>query len=155
MFLGLDRFKLINDSLGHQVGDDLLKLAAARLQSPAVAADCVARFGGDEFLLLVHDTQTEAAAMACAARVQTELRQPWLVALTALTIVNDLPPPEAATWKCRRAGGEFLRWSDKSRMNASEKENRWCSASTRGLLGFGALNIYRSQGFGRCRDGNC
>jgi diguanylate cyclase (GGDEF)-like protein len=90
IFLGLDRFKLINDSLGHQVGDDLLKLAAARLQSPAVEADCVARFGGDEFLLLVHGTETEAAAMACAARVQNELRRPWLVAGMELGVTASI-----------------------------------------------------------------
>jgi diguanylate cyclase (GGDEF)-like protein len=90
MFLGLDRFKVINDSLGHQVGDDLLKLAALRLQSSAVAADCVARFGGDEFLLLVHDTATEAAAMAHAARVQAELRQPWTVAGMELGVTASI-----------------------------------------------------------------
>jgi diguanylate cyclase (GGDEF)-like protein len=90
MFLGLDRFKVINDSLGHQVGDDLLKLAALRLQSSAVAADCVARFGGDEFLLLVHDTATEAAAMAHAARVQAELRQLWTVAGMELGVTASI-----------------------------------------------------------------
>lgn len=79
IFLGLDRFKLINDSLGHLTGDELLRQAAQRLQSADVRADCLARFGGDEFLLLLHGAGTEPEAIDWASRIQTAFRPAWQI----------------------------------------------------------------------------
>ena len=63
MFLDLDDFKKINDSLGHEVGDELLQQAAARIKLPLRRADTVARLGGDEFVILVANQTLEGDAL--------------------------------------------------------------------------------------------
>jgi diguanylate cyclase (GGDEF)-like protein/PAS domain S-box-containing protein len=79
MFLDLDRFKTINDSLGHQIGDRLLKLAAARIRDCVREGDTVARFGGDEFVLVLEGlTHTDVAA-AIAQKLVDTLAKPFHV----------------------------------------------------------------------------
>jgi diguanylate cyclase (GGDEF)-like protein len=68
----LDRFKLINDSLGHRAGDDLLQEVARRLNALVRGADTVARFGGDEFAVILPDTGSEGA-VAVAERVRERI----------------------------------------------------------------------------------
>jgi len=71
MFLDLDHFKNINDTLGHGVGDQLLVALAARMQSVVREQDTVARLGGDEFILLLPDTGTKGAARVAQKLLQT------------------------------------------------------------------------------------
>jgi diguanylate cyclase (GGDEF)-like protein len=77
MFLDLDRFKLVNDSLGHSVGDELLKGVATRLRNCVRSADTVARFGGDEFVILVEQFHEIHEVTKIAQRIQEQLSVPF------------------------------------------------------------------------------
>jgi diguanylate cyclase (GGDEF)-like protein/PAS domain S-box-containing protein len=70
MLLDLDRFKVVNDSLGHAAGDELLRVIAHRLQRGVRPVDTVARFGGDEFTVLMVDAPTDAEIAAQAERMR-------------------------------------------------------------------------------------
>jgi diguanylate cyclase (GGDEF)-like protein len=80
MVCDLDRFKLINDSLGHRAGDELLQEVARRLTAVARTADTVARFGGDEFVLVGSSLADAEDAMQLAARAIEVLRAPVRIA---------------------------------------------------------------------------
>jgi diguanylate cyclase (GGDEF)-like protein/PAS domain S-box-containing protein len=77
MFLDLDRFKIINDSLGHLAGDQLLEAVAGRLKNCARPDDVVARFGGDEFVILLEKIRDPEEASNVAARIQNALSRPF------------------------------------------------------------------------------
>lgn len=76
-FLDIDRFKQINDSLGHAAGDALLKEVVTRLGPLIRANDTLARFGGDEFVLVAQDIQSEENAALLAGRILDALRSPF------------------------------------------------------------------------------
>jgi diguanylate cyclase (GGDEF)-like protein/PAS domain S-box-containing protein len=78
LFLDLDRFKQINDSLGHLFGDRVLVEVASRIRSCLRTADTAARLGGDEFVLLLHDTDSRGAEIA-ARRILPALAEPLLL----------------------------------------------------------------------------
>jgi diguanylate cyclase (GGDEF)-like protein/PAS domain S-box-containing protein len=77
LFVDLDRFKLVNDSLGHGVGDQLLVAISQRLQACLRPGDVVARLGGDEFTILLDDIRDVSDATRVAERVQDELKEPF------------------------------------------------------------------------------
>jgi diguanylate cyclase (GGDEF)-like protein len=76
LFLDLDQFKQINDTLGHGVGDEVLQLVARRLQSVVRGSDTVSRHGGDEFLVLVGEITKAADAAVIAAKILAVLTAP-------------------------------------------------------------------------------
>ena len=85
LFIDLDNFKAINDTRGHDKGDILLQLVAQRLQSAVRASDTVARFGGDEFVVLLEDLESDAATATAGAhesarKVQQAFCQPFEIA---------------------------------------------------------------------------
>jgi diguanylate cyclase (GGDEF)-like protein/PAS domain S-box-containing protein len=84
MYLDFDRFKLINDTLGHSAGDAFLVTVAQRLQSLVRPSDVVARLGGDEFAVLLHDLDNPSLAEALAQRMQVTLKQPYMIDGTAV-----------------------------------------------------------------------
>jgi diguanylate cyclase (GGDEF)-like protein/PAS domain S-box-containing protein len=79
MFLDLDRFKYVNDSLGHIIGDKLLVVVAKRVSGLLRPNDTVARLGGDEFAILLEDIRDVGDAVAVAARIQDELPLPLCI----------------------------------------------------------------------------
>ena len=79
MFVDLDDFKNINDTLGHAVGDELLKAAALRLQAVIRPEDKIARLGGDEFTLIVEAAQTREEVVVVAERIIEALQNPFVL----------------------------------------------------------------------------
>ncbi|MEA2405009.1 MAG: hypothetical protein QOE08_1656, partial [Thermoleophilaceae bacterium] len=80
LFLDIDNFKIVNDSLGHESGDALLRSFAPRLQGALRPSDTVARFGGDEFVVLCEDLETADGAVNIVERVLEGFSQPLHVA---------------------------------------------------------------------------
>ena len=78
-FLDLDNFKVVNDSLGHSLGDHLLRAVAQRLQSSLRAMDTVARLGGDEFVLVLSDQKGEPSVSGELQRIVESFSQPFAV----------------------------------------------------------------------------
>lgn len=89
LFLDLDGFKLINDTLGHAVGDELLRAVAERLKSQLRASDSIARLGGDEFVILAGSTSPDYAAQL-AEKVLDQLRLPIPAAGHVLTVTGSV-----------------------------------------------------------------
>ena len=76
MFLDLDRFKFVNDTLGHSLGDELLRIVAERLRSVLREGDTIARMGGDEFIILLHDVRDDSTAARIAQKLLDTVMQP-------------------------------------------------------------------------------
>lgn len=79
MFVDLDRFKLINDSLGHTIGDQLIQAVARRISETLREGDTLSRFGGDEFTLLLPNIRTQEDAAIIAKKILNELKQPFYI----------------------------------------------------------------------------
>ncbi len=77
LFLDLDRFKLINDTLGHKAGDDLLQQVAERLKTTVSSGDLVARLGGDEFVIVINYIDSEPALCKIAAEIIALFETPF------------------------------------------------------------------------------
>lgn len=78
-FIDLNRFKLVNDTLGHHAGDDLLKLVAKRLRSCTRVSDTIGRLGGDEFLIVAPDAADARAGARLAEKVMYAMSDPFVI----------------------------------------------------------------------------
>ncbi len=120
LFCDVDRFKVVNDSLGHDVGDELLVALADHLRRALRPGDTVARFGGDEFVILCEDLTSASEATTIAERLQRSLRLPFdvdgqtmHVAISAGVVIGDarsepralLRDADAAMYRAKGAGG--------------------------------------------------
>lgn len=79
IFMDLDGFKNVNDTHGHMAGDEVLREAARRFSDCLRASDTCARFGGDEFVVLLQDIQSADDAMTVAQRLQESLTRPFII----------------------------------------------------------------------------
>jgi diguanylate cyclase (GGDEF)-like protein/PAS domain S-box-containing protein len=90
LFVDLDRFKAINDNLGHALGDHLLISLAERLAEMMRDSDTVARLGGDEFVILAEELQSDAEALTVAERVLHALEEPFVVGSTEVSMLASV-----------------------------------------------------------------
>ncbi len=90
MFIDLDRFKNVNDTLGHHVGDELLKQVAQALGQRLREGDTLARLGGDEFIVLLEDVDGSYGAGQVASKMMALFEQPFLVAEHELFVTGSI-----------------------------------------------------------------
>ncbi|MGE5624653.1 MAG: putative bifunctional diguanylate cyclase/phosphodiesterase [Bacillota bacterium] len=90
LFVDLDRFKTINDSLGHNIGDEVLKRVAQRLQRSVTERDTVARLSGDEFIMLIEDAEDRDDLNMLAERILRVIAKPMLLGETELRITASI-----------------------------------------------------------------
>jgi diguanylate cyclase (GGDEF)-like protein len=90
IFVDLDRFKLVNDTHGHQVGDELLVAVATRLTQLLRPGDSVARLSGDEFVILCEDVAAAGAVDSLAVRLDTELSKPFKLSGIQLSLTASI-----------------------------------------------------------------
>ena len=153
----LDRFKIINDSLGHGAGDALLKHVSERLLSVIRSSDTVARAGGDEFLLLMRDLATSEEIESLIARWMAALSQPYQLTGLELHVSPSigiarfpadgtgaeelLARADEAMYFAKRSGRKTYRFFDASVMGFS-RERLEIEAELRGALSQGQLALH-------------
>jgi len=121
LYLDLDGFKAVNDSFGHETGDELLRAVASRLTGMLRESDTVARLGGDEFLVLLPDAGREPEGRRLADRIRAEINRPYPVAGRAVEISVSLGM--AVYPKDARSAKTLMKCADKA-MYADKKRNK-------------------------------
>jgi diguanylate cyclase (GGDEF)-like protein/PAS domain S-box-containing protein len=124
LFLDLDRFKHINDSRGHETGDQLLKSVAERLRATLRGDDIVIRMGGDEFVVIMKSARNSEDVNQAALRITESLSSPIIIdgrpLITTASIGVSLYPKDGADM------GELLRHSDSAMYQAKERGRNNC-----------------------------
>lgn len=160
MFIDLDRFKQINDTLGHGVGDELLKLAAGTLQERAGSEALTARLGGDEFVIVMPGSDSEAASQladhilaAFSKPIYTGGHELYISASIGISIAPEdgteldavVSNADSAMYAAKEAGGNTYRFyaSEASKQKAhSFSERMFIEFELRKALDSGSLTLY-------------
>jgi diguanylate cyclase (GGDEF)-like protein/PAS domain S-box-containing protein len=119
LFLDMDNFKLVNDSLGHAAGDELLRQVAERLRRSLREGDSVARFGGDEFTVLIDTIDNPAYALNVAERLIAVLQEPF--SLEGQTVYTSPSIGIAFSREGEQLADELLRHADAAMFEAKKK----------------------------------
>jgi diguanylate cyclase (GGDEF)-like protein len=165
MFVDLDGFKAVNDSLGHEAGDALLRQAAARLRAAARASDTVARIGGDEFVLLLEGVSGVSDGVSLAQRLIADLALPYdtgtrkveISASIGLVVYPDqcdqdklLARADAAMYAAKRTGGNTYALFE-SRMDSDVEQQLSLQGDLRHAVERGQLELhYQPKVESRC-----
>jgi diguanylate cyclase (GGDEF)-like protein/PAS domain S-box-containing protein len=159
IFVDVDRFKSINDSLGHVTGDEFLVAIADRLKGVVCGRDLLARFGGDEFVLLLRDVAGVAEAVVAAQRICTTVERPMVlpngyemvatvsvgIALTEADATADdvLRDADVAMYEAKtRGGGGVYRVFDQASMGTRSSERLQIEADLRKGLERHELDVH-------------
>jgi diguanylate cyclase (GGDEF)-like protein len=128
MYLDIDGFKGINDELGHEVGDQVLRELARRLDAVMRPSDTLARFGGDEFVVLCSDLERAGAAAALAGRMVAAAEVPW--ERDGLVVRVGISIGIAETRSAHADPAALLRDADEAMYLAKELPgSQWCVAA--------------------------
>jgi diguanylate cyclase len=162
LFLDLDHFKTLNDSLGHAAGDELLRQVATRLKDIVRTDDTVCRLGGDEFLVLLADLEDADEAAAVATKVLDAVAQPFRVQAVEVSTTASigvavcphdganfdemLKNVDIAMYQAKGAGGQTFRFFD-ARMNACVIEHTGLLAGMRSGLARGEFQLHYQPQF--------
>jgi diguanylate cyclase (GGDEF)-like protein len=169
LFVDLDGFKPVNDSLGHAAGDRVLKDVASRLKHVAREGDTVARIGGDEFVLLMEDVADAADALSLASRLVASLAQPFMQdgrslhvsASVGIAVYPDqgqaaqlMVMADAAMYAAKRTGGNTFALFE-SHMNAGASQQLELQLNLRQALANGQLSLHYQPKFNGLRAEMC
>ena len=159
IFVDVDRFKSINDSLGHVTGDEFLVAIAGRMKSVVRAGDLIARFGGDEFVMLLEDVAGQDEAVSAAQRICAAVERPLelsggyeMVATVSVGIAMTEPgkttddvlrDADVAMYEAKaRGGGGVYRVFDQVSMGTRSAERLQIEADLRKGLERGELEVH-------------
>jgi diguanylate cyclase (GGDEF)-like protein len=134
LYIDLDGFKAVNDTYGHQAGDDVLKVVAGKLQACIRESDFVARIGGDEFTVVLNNLHSPLGAASVAENILTTIRKPWKIDDQVVDIgvsigiaifdTEECTPPrclknaDLALYRCKQEGGNGYRFFDQKMLEA-------------------------------------
>lgn len=141
LYFDLDRFKLVNDTLGHQTGDDVLRKVAERVKSCIRSSDFAARIGGDEFAVALNNIQSPMGAAQVAQNLLQAISAPILLdgrsidvgVSIGITMLEDasidpeecLKSADMALYECKRSGGNAFQFFDPEMLVAVEDRKRF------------------------------
>ena len=140
MFFDLDRFKMVNDNLGHEVGDRLLRAVADRMSGALRASDTLARFGGDEFTVLCDEVADESHVLEIADRLRSTMGEP-LTEAGGETFVS-FSIGIALSTEADESGSTLLRHADIAMYRAKERgpAAAWRYTATRTTISTGVVS---------------